>query len=410
MSLLNINSTENIFQNSFNSLSQKLDTDSKKYTLDFSLKNSFKFITANFRSRFSIKDENAVLSEVFSNRSETRNLKTHHYLNEIFTQKSIGSFDFSGTLSSHFINFNQIEKHYFEKNLQIQYKLRSNASMVFSLEYINRYKSPEFTQLLYEENYNRNLSYMRNNSLFPETLINTETFKFNFIHFNLKKGNYFFAVLMYEKANSNFTSDVSNYGMISETLNVLGSLNDRWFLLVSDDRRLEDFLSLKSKFTGSYSGTNNFINHQANQTNLKNFQIEQKLLTNFKEMPIQFDFGYTFTKSFFNQSLFNTSSSQQNLKLSLGLRTNIKKEWIGSCLGEYLIQKTQQNTIKNFLLGGQISYRKENSVLEYNLAMNNILNLNSFNYINSSVSLLGTDETSTIALHGYIMGGLKYNF
>ncbi|WP_426478845.1 hypothetical protein ACP3T3_05140 [Chryseobacterium sp. CBSDS_008] len=410
MSLLNINSTENIFQNSLNSLSQKLDTDSKKYTVDFSLKNSFKFITANFRSGFSIKDENAVLSEVFSNRSETRNLKTHHYLNEIFTQKSIGSFDFSGTLSSHFINFNQIEKHYFEKNLQIQYKLRSKASMVFSLEYINQYKSPEFTQLLYDENYNRNLSYMRNNSLFPETLINTETFKFNFIRFNLKKGNYFFAVLMYEKASSNFTSDVSNYGMISETLNVLGSLNDRWFLLVSDDRRLEDFLSLKSKFTGSYSRTNNFINHQTNQTNLKNFQIEQKLLTNFKEIPIQFDFGYTFTKSFFNQSLFNTASSQQNLKLSLGIRTNIKKEWIGNFLGEYLIQKTQQNTIKNFLLGGQISYRKENSVLEYNMAMNNILNLNSFNYINSSVSLLGTDETSTIALHGYIMGGLKYNF
>ncbi|MGX5684069.1 hypothetical protein ACWKWW_05865 [Chryseobacterium cucumeris] len=407
---LDINSTENIFQNSFNKLAQILDTDSKKYALDFFLKNDFKFITVNFRSGYSNKNENALLLGAFTNKSEARKLKTYHFLNEIFTQKNLGSFDFLGAISSHFLNFNQSEKHYFEKKIKIKFQPKSNTKTALTLEYFNKYKSPEFTQLLYDENYNRDLSYMRNVSLFPETLINTETFKFNFIRFNLKKGNYLFAMLMYEKANSNFTSDVSNYGMFSETLNVLGSLNDRWFLLVSDDRRLGDFLSLKSKFTGSYSRTNNFINHQTNQTNLKNFQLGQKLLTNFKEIPIQFDFGYTYTKSFFNQSLFNTTSSQQNLKLSLGIRTNIKNEWIGSFLGEYLIQKTQQNIIKNFLLGGQISYRKENSVLEYNLAMNNILNLNSFNYINSSVSLLGRDETSTIALHGYIMGGFKYNF
>ncbi|QBJ86330.1 hypothetical protein DDI74_08705 [Chryseobacterium gleum] len=409
-SLLHVNSTENIFQNSLNSLSQSLATDSKKYTLTFSLQNSFKFVTANFRSGFSVKDENAILSEAFSNRSEAKNLKTHHYFNEIFTQKSIGSFDLSGTLSSHFINFNQVEKHYFEKNLKVQYKLRLKASMVFSLEYLNQYKSPEFTQLLYDENYNRNLSYMRNGSLRPEDLANTNTFKFNFIRFNLSRGNYFFSMLMYEKANSNFSSDVSNFGMISETLNIPGNLNDRWFFIASDDRRIGSFLFLKSKFTGSYSRINNFVNHIPNQTHLKNFQLGQKLVTNFKEIPVQFDLGYTFTQTVFKQSLFNTSSSQQNVKLSLGLRTNIKKEWIGSFLGEYLIQKTPQNIVKNCLLGGQISYRKENSALEYNITMNNILNLNSFNYINSSVSLLGTDETSVMALHGYITGGLKYYF
>jgi hypothetical protein len=409
-STLDINSSEIIFQNSLNNLAQILDIDSKKYTLDFSLKNNFNFITVNFRSGYSNKNENALLSEFSTNKSETRKLKTYHFLNEIFAQKSVGSFDFSGALSSHFLNFNQIEKHYFEKNLKIKLQLKTNIKTALTLEYSNRYKSPEFMQLLYDENYNRNLSYMRNASLFPETLVNTDTFKFNFIRFNLSKGNYFFSMLMYEKASSNFSSDVSNYGLFSETLNVLGNLNDRWFLLTSDDRRIGNFFTLKSKFTGSYSRTNNFINHKPNQTNMKNFELAQKLSTNFKEIPVQFDLGYTFTKSFFKQSLFNTSSSQQNLKLSLGLRTNIKKEWIGSFRGEYLIQKTQQNTIKNFLLGGQISYRKENSALEYNIAMNNILNLNSFNYINSSVSLLGTDETSVIALHGYITGGLKLYF
>lgn len=409
-SILQMNSSENLFQNPFNNLLQILDLDSEKYSLQLNLKNNFSFATINYRSGYFYKYEDARLSEFFTSESEVKNLKTYDFINEIFIQKGIGSFDLSGTLTSHFLNFNQVEKYYFDKNFKIQYKLQSKASMVFALEYINQYKSPDFIQLLYDQNYNRNLSYMRNASLSPETLVNANAFKFNFISFNLSKGNYFFSILAYEKANSNFSTDVTNFGLFSQSLNVLGNLNDRWFLLTSDDRRIGNFLTLKSKFTGSYSRTNNFVSQQSNETSIKNIEIGQKISSKSKEIPVQFDLGYTFTKSFFKQSLFNTSSSQQNLKLSLGLRANIHKEWLGNILGEYFIQKTQQTILKDFLLGGQISYRKENSNFEYNLLFNNVLNLNNFEYINSSVSLLGTEETAIVALHGYITGGLKYYF
>ena len=53
---------------------------------------------------------------------------------------------------------------------------------------------------------------------------------------------------------------------------------------------------------------------------------------------------------------------------------------------------------------------KEKSSFEYNLLFNNILNLNRFEYINSSVGLLGTEESTVIALHGYITGGIKFYF
>lgn len=409
-SILQMNSSENLFQNPYSDLLQILDLDSEKYSLQFNLKNNFSFATVNYRSGYSYKNEDANLSEIFTSESEVKNLKTYDFTNEIFIQKGIGSFDLSGTVRSHFLNFNQVDKNYFDKNLQVQYQLRSKASMVFSLEYTNRYKSPDFSELLYNKNYNPNLSYHQNFSLFPETLVNTHSWKFNFISLNLSKGNYFFSIIAYEKASSNFSKDVTNFGLFSQSLNVLGNLNDRWFLLASDDRRLGNFLIIKSKFTGSYSRTGNFINHQPSQTDLKTFDLFQKLSTNFKEIPVQFDLGYTFTKSFFKQSLFTASSSQQNLKVSLGLRTNIKKEWIGNLSGEYLIQKTQQNKITNFLLGGQLSYRKQKSDFEYHVLFNNILNLNRFEYINSTVSLLGTEEVSTAALHGYLTGGLKYYF
>ena len=387
-----------------------MDLDSEKYSLQFNIKNNFSFATIDFRSGYSYKNENAKLSEFFTSESEVKNLKTHDFLNEIIIKKGVGSFDLSGTLRSHFLNFNQIEKNYFEKNLQVQYKLKSKASMVFSLEYANRYQSPDFLDLFYNRNYNPTLSYNQNLSLLPETLINAHSLKFNFISFNLSKGHHFFSILAYEKANSNLSKDVINFGLFSQSLNVLGNLNDRWLLVISDDRRIGTSFLLKSKLTALTNRTKNFINQQSNETDLKNIEIGQKISSKFEKFPVQFDLGYTFTKSFFKQSLFDTSSNQKNIKVSLGLRANIRKEWIGNVLGEYFIQKTQLNTLKNFLLGGQISYRKEKSVLEYNIAMNNILNLNSFNYINSSVSLLGIDETSIVALHGYITGGLKYYF
>lgn len=74
------------------------------------------------------------------------------------------------------------------------------------------------------------------------------------------------------------------------------------------------------------------------------------------------------------------------------------------------MQKTDVNSQKNFLLGGQLSYRKENSNLEYNLLWDNVLNMKNFQFIDSRTTQFGKDETITAALKGYIIGGLKYYF
>jgi hypothetical protein len=180
--------------------------------------------------------------------------------------------------------------------------------------------------------------------------------------------------------------------------------------MANETRKIGSILLLKSKVSVLHSRSNNFINHQSNESIMKNFEIDQKISSKFETFPFQFDFGYVFTKSYYDQSYFDTSSSQENLKISLGLRSQIQKEWIGNILGEYLIQKTQQHSLKNFLLGGRISYRKENTPLEYNLLWNNLLNLNSFQYISSQTNQLGTEESSLTALRGYILGGLKVYF
>ncbi len=104
------------------------------------------------------------------------------------------------------------------------------------------------------------------------------------------------------------------------------------------------------------------------------------------------------------------ASIQENLKLSLGMRANVTKGLVTNLLSDYLIQNTELNTLKNFLLGAQVFYRKEKSNLEYDLLFNNIFNINSFNSINNSTNQLGTDELLIMSLRGYVLGGLKLYF
>ena len=103
--------------------------------------------------------------------------------------------------------------------------------------------------------------------------------------------------MAYEKANSNLSKDVINFGLFSQSLNVLGNLNDRWLLVISDDRRIGTSFLLKSKLTALTNRTKNFINQQSNETDLKNIEIGQKISSKFEKFPVQFDLGYTFTKS-----------------------------------------------------------------------------------------------------------------
>ncbi|WP_114819064.1 hypothetical protein [Chryseobacterium sp. KLBC 52] len=407
---LNILSNKDLFLTDNNSLFQQYDVNSNRYGLDFYLKNKNKLINFNFHSGFSYKNEKSELTELMSQANENRTLKTYHYINDLNMYKQFGKFDLSASLSSHLLNINEYEKHYFEKRLKFQYSPSSKASTEISLEYNSIYKLPTLKLLQYNPLYTKDLYFNQNTDLTPDLLSNTDSYKLTFHRAYLEKGSSTFLMLMYDKTKPSYTTNTINYGTFSAMENTMGRYSDRLIFLFASDRRFSKNYTLKTKFTSAIARNVNFISDNENISTVQNFELSQKLSTNFKNKPLQFDLGYTFTKSIFEQSFFDTMSKQDNIKLSFGIRTNIKKEWIGNILGEYLIQKTQQNTLRNLLIGGQVSYRKEKSNFEYNLQFNNILNLNSFQYINSYTSQLGVDEISTTALQGYVIGGLKYNF
>lgn len=407
---LNILSNNNLFLTGNTSLFQQYDVNSNRYGLDFYLKNKNSFVNVNLHSGFSYKNEQSELTEFVSQANENRTLKTYHYINDLNVYRQLDKFDLSASLSSHFLNINELEKHYFEKRLRFQYSPASKGNTEISFEYNSKYKLPTLKLLQYNPLYTKGLYFNQNVNLTPGLLSNTDSYKLTFHRAYLEKGSSMFLMLMYDKTQPSYTTNTTNYGTFSGMENTIGKYNDRFIFLFAGDRRINKNYILKTKFTSALNRNVNFISDNENISSVQNFELSQKLSTNFKNKPLQFDLGYTFTKSIFEQSFYDTTSKQDNIKLSFGVRANIKKEWIGNILGEYLIQKTGETTLRNFLIGGQISYRKEKSNFEYNLQFNNILNLNSFQYINSYTSQLGIDEISTTALRGYIMAGLKFNF
>lgn len=407
---LDISSNNQLFLGNSNFLSQQYSTNSNKYGFDFYFKNKNQILNFNFHSGISYKKDASDLGEAFSQAVENRTLKNYHYINDLNIYKKLGKFDLSASVSSNFLTINESNKHYFEKRFSIKFNPGISVISEFGLEYNSKYEIPSLKLLQYNALYTRDLSFYKNTLLTPDLLSKTDNFKFTWHRFNFEKGNNLFLMFMYSKIKPSFTTNITNYGTFSDIENTIGEFNDKYIFLLADDLRFSKNYTLKSKLTGVVNKNANFISGNNNFSASKNFELSQKISTNFKNKPLQFDLGYTFTKSIFEQSFYDTTSKQDNIKLSLGIRANIKKEWVANVLGEYLIQKTDQNTLKNFLLGGQVSYRKEKSNFEYNLLFNNILNLNSFQYINSFTSQLGIDEASTTALNGYVIGGLKYNF
>lgn len=403
-------SDNKLFGTKFNQISQSYSTSNDTYGVDFYVKNKNKWINVQFQSNANVRNENTILREENSQSNEPLNFKTYHYLNGLSLDKKIGNFDVFGKLDWHYLEINNLKNEYFEENIRIKYRPEAIINNELSLEYKLKYENPVLKTLQYSPFYSKELSYFQNYNVAPNSLSDYNTFRFTFHRFNLDKGNLNFLMLMYDFSNNTFTRNTINLGSFSKIENQMGSLKNRWILLYSNVQRLSKSFVLKSKITGMKSETQNFIQDKENVSEIRNFEINQKLSSNFKNHWIQFDMGYSYIQSNFKQSIFNSESVQKNTKIFLGIRTNIKKEWITNVLGEYFIQNTNEIKLSNFLLGGQISYKKEKSKFEYNLLFNNILNLNTFDYITNSVSEFGYEQSSVSALRGYVIGGLKFNF
>ena len=403
------NENQTFFKNQ-NSFEQKFDINSDQYKIDFLLKNRNKLIDFKYRSGFSHKKEILSLDENLLNDFENQKLTFYQYTNSFNFSKKLSKFNLSATVASNFLAINNINQHFFENNFTLKFNPVSIVNSEFELSYNSNVTTPTLKYLNKNPIFTRDLTFYQNETLFPEFLSKKESFQFSWSRFNFRKGNFFFFLLRFENMSPFASTNVINYETISGVGNTIGFNRNAWFSHIIMENRFSKPYILKSKLVAVVYNTPDFINNIENLSTAKNLEISQTISSNYKGTPIQFELGYSFSKNIFTQSLFNNASSQNNYKFILGIKGNLKQVWIGNILGEYLIQKVGENNLNNFLLGGQLSYKKENSLFEYNLLFNNLLNLNSFSYINLNTSQFGIDQSIITALHGNILGGIKYYF
>ncbi|WP_407484134.1 hypothetical protein [Elizabethkingia meningoseptica] len=407
---LNFNSNVALFGYNFNSLKQNFILDTNQYSANFYLKNKNKILNFNFQTGLTYTENESEIENNSINVNNEQKIHSYNYITSFNLNKQIKNWSLSTSLDWHYLMINKKNVNYFVKKIKLKFSPNTKTSQEYSFEYKDNYESPTLKLLQNSPLFDKNISYSVNSTLLSDQLSHYNSFKLKYHRFNLNKGNIWLIMLLYENTSNIFTTNSINYGTYNIYQNIFDNLKERWLGLISNETRFTSYLTLKTKITAMKNNTDNFIQNNQNTSKIQNIEINQQLSTNFKKFPIQFDFGYVYTKNSFVQSVYETKSNQENLRILSGAKTNINKEFIISILGEYLIQKTEIQTLKNYLLSGNITYKKVDSPIELTIKYNNLLNLNNFNYISNRVTQMGTEYTNLIALRGYIIGGIKFYF
>ncbi|WHF52461.1 hypothetical protein QGN23_04065 [Chryseobacterium gotjawalense] len=407
---LDIMSNDDLFFTNDKFIKQDYNLKSKKYSFNADFKNKNNFLNFEYQSEFSSEWSNSSLNEKNSNSFQNNDLQYLVYSNNFVVNKKIFNVDLTYNVGSNFVNFNKSDNHFLSHNFKIIYNPIARISTSYKLEYNSKYSYVHPDQLFTIPFYSKNLSFYQNLSIEDDSLFRTENYKFTWSRFNLQKGNYFLFLLIYNRDHPNITTNMVNVNSFYRTEGIFGANKERLFLHVSDERKVFKFATLKSKFSNSSSMNNNQIEGFNNRSSFKSYEISQVLSSNFKNFLFQFDLGYSFKENIFEQSFYDSYSTQQNKKFYFAISGNIKKNFIYNLKGDYLVQNSQTNVLRNFLLGGSLSFKPINSKIEYNILYDNLLNMKSFKYINSYNSELAFEESVISALPGYIVGGLKYYF
>lgn len=168
-------------------------------------------------------------------------------------------------------------------------------------------------------------------------------------------------------------------------------------------------LSLKNTVLYRYSSGDSQINTFENTLKTKLLSTTTTLQSNFKKTIMQFDLGFNYRNTSFEQSINSFANVTSTFELSLLVKGHIenKFKWDVGINRNYQNSDYATNTI-NFL----------NTNLEYLLSKKvkikcngfNLLNLNNSKIIKTNLDTAYFTETITQVMPGYVLVGLNYSY
>lgn len=235
-------------------------------------------------------------------------------------------------------------------------------------------------------------------------------FSIDYQNINSRNQSVLFAKINYSSNTNVFTSN-TNYDTSSITIQpILADKSNLINGLALYHLKFSKIpLSLKNTLIYRYTSGDSQINSLVNTLQTRLVATTTSLQSNFKKTIMQFDLGFNYRKSSFEQSINSFANVTSTFEFSFLLKGQIenKFKWDLGINRNYQNSNYSTNTI-NFL----------NTNLEYNLNKKvkikcngfNLLNLNNSKIIKTNLDTAFFTETITQIMPGYVLVGLNYSY
>ncbi|WP_299777067.1 carboxypeptidase-like regulatory domain-containing protein [uncultured Formosa sp.] len=211
----------------------------------------------------------------------------------------------------------------------------------------------------------------------------------------------------YTIKNKSIGNNIINTENVSVSKNKIINKDNMFSTFVFLEKSLN---TLPLAFSGSlsYSNTNTDYFQESTSFQYKNENISSivKLKSNFKNALINFDLGYKFSKTTYNDQ--DNTSSLQISQPSINLNGKISAHlfwYLESNITSYNNNDLKRNI---YNLSPRLRYKKAESKWEFYITGNNILNLDNNTILENNSSPSYYEERTSSILSGYILVGSKF--
>jgi hypothetical protein len=303
-----------------------------------------------------------------------------------------------GSNKNSFLLYNLKADFYFTKNNHLDFSCQNDYTIIdaqktFSQLFANLYRDFSTSNLqinTFTTKKSYSLSYY-----FSKVLAGTNVYA-NLTYSELKN-----AITTNTETASNAQYDITTY--------VISPLQKKYAMDFTIEQRLPS-LPLRVKLKGDFD-TNNFVNYSQGNINFlstKNYNGTLSFQTTFKN-PFNINGGFYIENSKNNSALWNVTNELISCKTYLTSEYEYKGFSV-NVTGTYNYLANGNSKIKYFDLSPKLKYRIDNSLWEFSLEGNNLLNLNTIAIISVDYGNNYFQTSKYSRLPGYLLVKIKRSF
>jgi hypothetical protein len=401
------------------------DTNLNKINQNFNSKSSFINAKNNFTitknsSSFGLKINAFLNNDVFS----TSINESNNFINNASLSKQIINIhpswlkSWNSKISSKLGISNTFTNLYFQSRNSSFIRFEPNLNIAYNLSVVNKisfnyslsHQTPLIEQLLSNATFENFQTKNRPSTLNFNQISPKNDFSIDFMNINLQNQSVLFFKIMYS-INENAISNNARYvasGVENQFVNTRE--NKLMNVIFYYDLKLNNF-PLSFKNTISYiivNGISQFDGEVNNQKS-KIFANKHEIISNLKNINIQFNLGFNYNHTNFLQSVNSFENTSINYKLFFTIKGKFKTvlKWDIQIIREKQDSGFSTNTIDFLNCNAQINLNKKMKLI---LTGYNLLNLSNVRNISTNLNNSFFTETVTEIMPGYFMGGINYSF